>query len=145
MKNFLYLLVFVFVSSLSMAQSKETIEKPAANAYFVLNRTTVRVENNFIRNKYISSNEGKEPYYNSAIFNNLSNKEYHFIVLGEKINLKITDPKVFDNLFMIGVRGIDTLKINKDLYRITDLEIQIVKNNKIVKNWILVTQTKKYT
>ncbi|MBF4471260.1 sensor histidine kinase [Flavobacterium sp. HJJ] len=143
MKNFLYLLLFV--SSLSIAQSKETIEKPATNAYFVLNKTTVRVENNFIRNKYISSNESKDPYYNSAIFNNLSNKEYHFIVLGEKINLKITDPKVFDNLFMIGVRGIDTLKINKDLYRITDLEIQIVKNNKIVKNWTLVTETKKYT
>nr|WP_315257593.1 histidine kinase [uncultured Flavobacterium sp.] len=153
MKNFLYLLLLV--SSLSIAQSKETIEKPAANAYFVLNKTTVRFENNFAFNKYIlfnegnnkhiSSNESKGPYYNPPIFNNLSNTEYHFTVLGEKINLKITDPKVYNSLHMIGVRGIDTLKVNKDLYRIENLEIQIVKNNKIVKNWTLVTQSKSYS
>ncbi|OOG77305.1 sensor histidine kinase [Flavobacterium sp. A45] len=153
MKNFLYLLLLV--SSLSIAQSKETIEKPAANAYFVLNKTTVRFENNFAFNKYIvfnegnnkhiSSNESKGPYYNPPIFNNLSNTEYHFTVLGEKINLKITDPKVYNSLHMIGVRGIDTLKVNKDLYRIENLEIQIVKNNKIAKKWTLVTQSKSYS
>lgn len=142
MKNFLYLLVFV--SSLSIAQSNVIIEKPAANAYFVLNKTTVRFENNFAFNKYITPNEGKGPYYNTSVFKNLSNREYHFTVLGEKINLKITDPKMYNNLFMIGVIGVDTLKVNKDLYRIENLEIQIVKNNKIVKNWTLVTQTKKY-
>ena len=38
MKKFLYLLLFV--SSLSIAQSKEIIEKPANNTYFVLNKTT---------------------------------------------------------------------------------------------------------
>jgi two-component sensor histidine kinase len=153
MKNFLYLLLFV--SSLSIAQSKEIIEKPAASAYFVLNKTTVRFENNFAfnkyilfiegKNKYIWYNESKGAYYNPLIYNNLSKTEYHFTVLGEKINLKITDPKVYNNLYMIGARGVDTLKVNRDLYRIENLEIQIVKNNKIVKNWTLVTQTKKYS
>lgn len=138
MKNFLYLLLFV--SSLSIAQSKEIIEDPAVNSYFVLNKTSVRFENNFILNKYISPNEGRGLYNNLAPFTNLSHKEFYFTVLGKKINLKITDFKSH----IIGHIYIDTLKANKDLYRIENLEIQILKNNKIVKNWTLVTQSKSF-
>lgn len=137
MKNFLYLLVFI--SSLCIAQSKGIIEKPANNVYFVLNKTTVRFENNFILNKYILPNEGK------GLYNNLTHSEYHFVVLGEKINLKITDPNEYRNVIMIGDIYIDSLNANKDLYKIENLEIQVLKNNKIVKNWTLVTQTKKYS
>ncbi|WP_348812659.1 sensor histidine kinase [Flavobacterium maritimum] len=138
MKNFLYLLVFI--SSLCLAQSKEVIEKPATSAYFVLNKTSVRFENNFILNKYISPNEGRGLYNNLAPFTNLSDREFYFTVLGEKINLKITDFKSH----IIGLIYLDSLKANKDLYRIENLEIQILKNNKIIKNWALVTQTKSY-
>jgi two-component sensor histidine kinase len=143
MKNFLYL--FLFVSSLSIAQSKEIIEKPANNCYFVLNQTVVRFENNFILNKYISPNEVRGLYNNLTDYNNLAHREYFFTVLGKKINLKIMDPKGYHNLLMIGSIYRDTLKTNKDLYRIENLEIQVLKNSKIEKKWTLISQTKRYS
>lgn len=136
MKYFLYLLLFF--SSLSIAQSPVSTERPANNSYFLLDKTIVRFENNFIRNKYISPNEGK------GFYNNLSGKGYHFVVFGEKFNLKITAPKEYKNLIMIGDIHIDSLKANKDLYKIENLEVQVLKNNKIVRNWSLVTQTKRF-
>ncbi|AOW10630.1 sensor histidine kinase [Flavobacterium gilvum] len=143
MKKIVYLLMFA--SLLSFAQSKEIIEKPANNLYFVLNKTTVRFENNFILNKYILPNEGRGIYNNLTSFTNLSHREFYFTVLGEKINLKINDPKEFNNLFICGYIYTDNLKVNKDLYKIENLEIQVFKNNKIVQNWTLVTQTKRYS
>ncbi|PJJ07492.1 histidine kinase [Flavobacterium sp. 1] len=139
MKNFLYLLLFV--SSLSIAQSKEIIEDPAANGYFILNKTSVRFENNFILNKFVSPNQGRGIYNNLSLFTNLSHNEFYFTVFGEKINLKIADFKgnIIGNIY------IDTLKANKDLYRIENLEVQVLKNNKIVKNWTSVQQSISYS
>ncbi|WP_281637830.1 sensor histidine kinase [Flavobacterium marginilacus] len=130
MKKIFYLLVFVY--SLSIAQSKKIIEDPAANGYFVLNKVSVRVENNFI----MGHDKG-----NHELFTNLSHRELYFSVFGEKINLKVTDFK--GNI--IGELYIDTLKTNKDLYRIENLEVQILKNNKIVKKWTSVQQSISYS
>jgi len=130
MKYFIPLLLLV--CSFSFAQSKEIIEDPAANAFFVLNKASVRFENNFI----VPHDKG-----NHELFTNISHKKIYYTVLGKKINLKVTDFKSY----IIGDIYVDTLKANKDLYRIENLEIQILKNNKIVKNWTLVTQSKRYS
>lgn len=140
MKKIFHLLFFI--TSLSIAQSEEIIEHLPAKQYFILNKTAVLFENNFIINKYIEPNENRGLNKESGTFTDLSNKEYYFTVLGKKIRLKITTDS---NSLIVGYFNIDSLKANKDLYRIENLEIQIVKNNKIVKNWTLVTQTKKYS
>lgn len=142
MKRFIYFLLLI--CSLSVAQSKGVIEDPdpARNCYFILNKTTVRIENNYIFNRFISNNDEKK--YNGT-FASLLNREFFFTVLGEKINLKITDPKDYDKLLMIGEIYHDNLKANEDLYRIENLEVQILKNNKIVKKWTLVSQIKRYS
>lgn len=134
MKYFIHLLLLV--CSFSFAQTKEIIEDPANNAYFVLNKTTVRFENNFILNNDKKCDNG---------FTNLLHKEFYFTVLGEKINLKIVNLKKWGNIYMTGSIFCDTIKANKELYNIENLEIQILKNNKIVKNWTLVTQTKRHS
>jgi len=126
MKNFLYLLVFV--SSLSIAQSKEIIENEFMNkCYFQLGWTSVRFENG-----YILPND-----------DNNNKRFYRFTVLGEKINFKIPDPN--QNLIRSGHMYDASLRANKDLYKIENLEIQVLKNNKIAKNWTLVTQSKRYS
>ncbi|WP_281225749.1 hypothetical protein [Flavobacterium aquiphilum] len=138
MKKIFYLLVFV--SSLCTAQPNEIIAKPARNCYFVLDKTVIRFENNFISNKFILQ-------YNRdhGIHNDLKHTEHYFNVLGENINLKILDLKEYKNLVMIGDIYVDTLNANKDLYRIENLEVQVLKNNKIVKKWTSVQQSISYS
>ncbi|REH00802.1 sensor histidine kinase [Flavobacterium aquicola] len=140
MKYFIYLLLFV--SSLSIAQSKRTTGKPAANSYFVLDKTTVRFENNFFSNYYFTDSDKK---HKNGFYWNLSDGEYFSDLLGKKINIKITVSNEYNNQFMVGSIFIDNLKANKDLYKIENLEIQVLKNNKILKDWTLVTQTKKFS
>ncbi len=127
MKNFLYLLLFV--SLLSIAQSKETIENELKDkCYFQLGATSLRFENGFIL-----ANDKKN-----------NKKLYHFTVLGDKINFKISDPN--QKLIKSGKYFYDaSLRANKELYKIVNLEIKVLKNNKIVKNWTLITQTKRYS
>lgn len=140
MKKIFYLLLFI--SSLSIAQSEETIEHLPANEYFILNETAVLFENNFIINKYIAPNEKRGGLNKeSGTFTDLSNKEYYFTVLGKKIRFKITTDC---NSLIVGYFHTDSLKANKDLYRIENLEIKILKNNKTIINWTLVTKSKKY-
>jgi two-component sensor histidine kinase len=131
-----------FISSLSIAQSEEIIEHLPANEYFILNETAVLFENNFIINKYIAPNEKRGGLNKeSGTFTDLSNKGYYFTVLGKKIRFKITTDC---NSLIVGYFHTDSLKANKDLYRIENLEIKILKNNKTLIDWILVTQSKKY-
>lgn len=131
MKKFLYLLLLV--SSLSIAQSKEIIDDPSqSSTWFILDKTAFRFENNFILNN------DRKPH---AVHSNLSNKEYHFTIFGGKVNFKVATPRESCS----GIIYIDSLKENKDKYKIENLEFQIVKNNTIATKWTLITQTKKYS
>lgn len=130
MKNIFYLLFLV--SSLSIAQSKETVEHLLQkNGWFILDKIGVQVENNFI-------SETDQKSHNA--YTNLVNKEYYFNVYGEKVNLKIANARAY----FFGAVYIDTVKKNKVLYNIENLELQIVKNNTVVKKWDLIRHEKKY-
>lgn len=129
MKKIVYLLFLV--SALTFAQSKEIIDNPVKKSWFVLDKTVIQIENNFFLE---NDKNGHDAY------SNLLHKEYYFTIYGEKVNLKITNPKDTYN----GIIYIDTLKKNSDKYKIENLEFQILKNNKVLKNWTLVTETKNF-
>lgn len=126
MKCFIYFLLLI--SSLSVAQSRKPVENGLrGKCYFRLGEISVRFENGFILPNDDNNNK----------------RFHHFTVLGEKINFKIADPS--QNLIISGYSYDASLRANKDLYKIENLEIQVFKNNKIVKKWTLISQTKRYS
>lgn len=132
MKHFFYLLLLV--CTLSFAQSMDNNYQPLNNAYFDLNYIAIRLQNNFI----LDNNEEKKEVNRKLPI------EYNITVIGEKLNLKIVNFKKESTTIREGQFVLSNLDVIEDLYKIENLEIQILKNNKIVKKWASVKQSKKY-
>jgi len=119
MRYFIYL--FLLIYSMSIAQSAKKNEHIKKGNAVVLNKTDIRLENGFLRLKEEKSN--KESSY--------------FEVFGERVTIKITN----ENRYLIKSSQIYNYR---PLVNIENIEIQVLKNNKIDKNWTLVTETKRY-
>lgn len=132
MKYFIYLLLLV--CSLSFAQSSDSNYQPSNNGYFDLKHIAIRLQNNFILDNTEVKKEANEKLP----------IEYDLAVIGKKINLKIVNGQRGGTTIREGQFVYSNLDVIEDLYKMENLEIQILKNNKIVKIWTLVTQSKKY-
>lgn len=133
MKYFVYLLLLV--CSLSFAQSMDNKYQPLNNAYFDLNHIAIRLQNNFI----LDNNKDEK------VANEKLPIEYSLRVIGEKINLKIVDFQRGGTEIREGQFVYSNLDAIEDIYKVQNLEVQILKNNAIVKSWTSVTQLKKYS
>ncbi len=132
MKYFIHLLLLF--CSLSFAQSRNGNDQPLNNGYFDLNHIAIRLQNNFILDK----SEVKKRVIDKVPI------EYDLTVIGKIIYLKIVDFQKVDTVIREGQFVHSNLDAIKDLYKMENLEIQILKNNKIIKKWTLVSQTKSY-
>lgn len=132
MKYYIHLLLLF--CSLSFAQSRNGNDQPLNNGYFDLKYIAIRLQNNFI----LDNSEVKKRAIDKVPI------EYDLTVIGENINLKLVNSQRGDTEIREGQFVYSNLDAIEDLYKMENLEIQILKNNKIVKNWAFVTKSKKY-